>query len=412
MLAKFLLKERRLNVTMRKFRVSPEEFKRRTDVVLEEMKGKDIKGFVFWSSVSIFYLSGFAFIPTERPLCLILSQDGKKTIFGPRLELEHARECPEVADIKTYPDYPGKTHPMKQLGKLLEEMGLGTGKIGSDGGGYASSSGYRGPKLSEVLPSAEILIDPYLIENMRMVKSKEEILLIKESCRWGNLAHKFLQLYSKPGAYENEISARASLEATLAMINTLGPLYDPTTIGRGGASAGFRGQIGPNSALPHAMSINAVLKPGDVLVTGAGAGVFGYNSELERTMFVGEPDDEKKKYFDLMMQAQQVAFDNIRPGRKCSEVDAAVSAFYEKHSLWDYWRHHTGHALGLLGHEAPFFDVADDTVIKPGMVFSVEPGLYVMGLGGFRHSDTILVTETGIEMLTYYPRDLESLICG
>jgi len=89
-----------------------------------------------------------------------------------------------------------------------------------------------------------------------------------------------------------------------------------------------------------------------------------------------------------------------------------VSAFYEKHSLWDYWRHHTGHALGLLGHEAPFFDVADDTVIKPGMVFSVEPGLYVMGLGGFRHSDTILVTETGIEMLTYYPRDLESLICG
>jgi len=159
------------------------------------------------------------------------------------------------------------------------------------------------------------------------------------------------------------------------------------------------------------MSINAMLKPGDVLVTGAGAGVFGYNSELERTMFVGEPDKEKTKFFNLMMQAQEIAFDNIRPGRKCSEVDAAVREFYEKNGLWDYWRHHTGHAIGLLGHEAPFFDIGDHTIMKPGMVFSVEPGLYVMGLGGFRHSDTVLVTETGMEMLTYYPRDLESMIC-
>ena len=135
MSAIFLHKERRLNVTMKKFRISPEEFKRRTDAVLEEMKKKDMKGFLFWSSVSIFYLSGFAFIPTERPLCLILSRDGKKTVFGPRLELEHAQECPEVGEIKTYPDYPGTCHPMKQLGKLLEEMGLGTGKIGSDGAG-------------------------------------------------------------------------------------------------------------------------------------------------------------------------------------------------------------------------------------------------------------------------------------
>jgi len=396
---------------MQKLRISPKEFKRRTDLVIDSMKERDLNAFIFWSSVSIFYLSGFAFIPTERPLCLILSKDGTKTIFGPRLELEHAQECLEIQDVKTYPDYPDTVHPMTRLGQLLKEMGVDSGKIGSDGAGYGSSQGYRGPQLAEVLPLAEIVVDPYLVEEMRMVKSEEEIALIKESCRWGNLAHRFLQNYSKPGSFENEISARASLEATLAMMNTLGPLYDPTTIGRGGASAGFRGQIGPNSALPHAMSINAMLKPGDVLVTGAGAGVFGYNSELERTMFVGEPDKEKTKFFNLMMQAQEIAFDNIRPGRKCSEVDAAVREFYEKNGLWDYWRHHTGHAIGLLGHEAPFFDIGDHTIMKPGMVFSVEPGLYVMGLGGFRHSDTVLVTETGMEMLTYYARDLESMIC-
>jgi len=85
--------------------------------------------------------------------------------------------------------------------------------------------------------------------------------------------------------------------------------------------------------------------------------------------------------------------------------------FFDEHGLMPLWRHHTGHALGLLGHEAPFFDVGDDTIIEPGMIFSVEPGIYVNGLGGFRHSDTLAVTETGIEMLTYYPRGWDNLIC-
>lgn len=195
------------------------------------------------------------------------------------------------------------------------------------------------------------------------------------------------------------------------MIKTLGKAYKPGS-SRAGASAGFRGQIGPNSALPHAMTINAVLKKGDVLITGASATVAGYVSELERTMFVQEVIPEQRKFFDHMVALQDIAFEAIRPGRKCSDVDKAVMAYYEKHSLWEYWRHHTGHALGLLGHEAPFFDVGDHTIIEPGMVFSVEPGLCVPGLGGFRHSDTIVVTETGIEFLTYYPRKLKDLITG
>ncbi|MCL6597080.1 MAG: M24 family metallopeptidase, partial [Firmicutes bacterium] len=78
----------------------------------------------------------------------------------------------------------------------------------------------------------------------------------------------------------------------------------------------------------------------------------------------------------------------------------------------EYVRHHSGHAIGMEGHESPFFDLGDDTVLRPGMVFSVEPGLYVPGLGGFRHSDTVVVTEDGHERLTLYPRDLDSLVCG
>jgi len=86
-----------------------------------------------------------------------------------------------------------------------------------------------------------------------------------------------------------------------------------------------------------------------------------------------------------------------------------VRAYYETHSLWEHWRHHTGHAIGLRYHEGPFLDRGDETELRAGMVFTVEPGLYAAGLGGFRHSDTIAITADGVEWLTDYPRDLGSL---
>jgi len=146
-----------------------------------------------------------------------------------------------------------------------------------------------------------------------------------------------------------------------------------------------------------------------VLVTGATAPVWGYHSELERTMVIGPPSDEQKRMFEHMVALQDIALETIRPGASCSDVDRAVRAHYEEHGLWESWRHHVGHAIGLRYHEGPFLDLGDDTEIRPRMVFTVEPGLYAGGLGGFRHSDTVAVTEDGIEMLTFYPRDLESL---
>ena len=110
-----------------------------------------------------------------------------------------------------------------------------------------------------------------------------------------------------------------------------------------------------------------------------------------------------------MKAVQEVAFGAPRPGAKCSEVDRAVRSYYEAHDLMPYWKHHTGHGIGLRYHEGPFLDSGDHTVLQPGMVLTVEPGLYVAGLGGFRHSDTVVITEDGLELITYYPRDLESL---
>jgi Xaa-Pro dipeptidase len=263
--------------------------------------------------------------------------------------------------------------------------------------------------VKDLLPNAKVENVNDEIEYLEMINSPEELALIAESARWGNLAHVFLQEFCKVGVTETEIAMRASFEASQAMIRTLGRDYRPVGSGSMPAHAGFRGQIGADSALPHAMTSNAKLKAGDVLVTGAGADVWGYGSELERTMIMGEPSAKQQRFFDLMLQAQTLALETIKPGIKCSDVDKAVHVFFDEHDLNAYWRHHTGHAKSTLIHEAPFLDTGDDRKIEIGMVFTVEPGIYVPGFAGFRHSDTVAVTETGIEMLTYYPRDLASL---
>ena len=145
------------------------------------------------------------------------------------------------------------------------------------------------------------------------------------------------------------------------------------------------------------------------MVTGASAPVWGYNSELERTMIIGPASDKQKRTFEHMLVLQETAFQAIKPGARCTDVDRAVRAYYEEHELMPYWKHHVGHAIGLRYHEDPFLDLGDHTEISPGMVFMVEPGLCVPGSGDFRHSDIVLVTEEGIEMMTYCPREIEGL---
>ena len=176
-----------------------------------------------------------------------------------------------------------------------------------------------------------------------------------------------------------------------------------------GASAGYRGQIGRRSSWAHAVAHNIEFQPGDVLVTETSAPIFGYNAELERAMIVGPPTDEMRRLFEHMLAARRTAFDALRPGVTCADVDEAVLGYFEANDLLPLWRQHTGHATGLRNHKAPFLDVGDHTLVEPGMVFTIEPGIYSADVGGFRHSDTVVVTEDGIDVLTNYPSDIESL---
>ena len=137
--------------------------------------------------------------------------------------------------------------------------------------------------------------------------------------------------------------------------------------------------------------------------------MWGYNAELERAMVIGPPTEEMRRLFSHMLAAQETAFDALRPGVTCADVDNAVLDYFAANDLMPYWRQHVGHAIGLRDHEAPFLDTGDHTRVEEGMVFTIEPGVYSSEIGGFRHSDTVVVTADGIEILTDYPRDLDSL---
>jgi len=387
--------------------ISKEEFKDRTNRLLQFVSEKDLSGIVLFDRDYILYYTGFAFIPTERPMAFLMNAKGTKVLFVPRLEFEHAKNNAQIDRVVYYHEYPDKPHPMEVLKDELDSLDIVT-RIGADNDGYPWIFGYRGPKLNQMVDGhVEQVVQ--VIEDQMMIKSDSEIALIKESVKWGHLAHSLLQRYTRVGATETSVSLKASMEATLTMLDTIGPLYRAQNPFSSGARAGYRGQIGRNAAIPHAMASNIRFQSGDVLVTGASAPIWGYNSELERTMIMGQPNDEQKCMFDHMIELQNTAFHAIKPGALCSDVDRAVRIYYEDNGLMNFWKHHTGHAIGLRYHEGPFLDIGDRTEIKPGMVFTVEPGLYVPNMGGFRHSDTVIVRDEGIERLTYYPRDFDSL---
>jgi Xaa-Pro aminopeptidase len=175
-------------------------------------------------------------------------------------------------------------------------------------------------------------------------------------------------------------------------------------------SAGFRGQIGEMSAIPHSIATKHMIKHGDIIIGEVGVDIGGYSCELERTMIVGEPTAKQKRYFNVMVKAQEAAFEAFRPSAKCSDVDKATINVFKKAGLAHLVKHHTGHGLGLEGHEPPWLDIGNHEPLRAGIIVSCEPGIYEVGFAGFRHSDTVLITEDGAELITYYPRNLESLI--
>lgn len=386
--------------------VPAEAFADRLAAVRTRLGETDADAAVWFGATAVEYLTGFHHIQTERPVCLAVTDD-RVEITVPRLEVERVSPNPRVDAVHSYFDYPGGD-PVETVVGMLGELGAGT--VRADADGAPGVMGYEGPALSEFLG----VETQSWVDGMRETKSDVEVGLIRESARWADLAHRSLAEHTEPGAHPVTVSQRASLEGSRAMLDTLGGEYAARTRGDGPVHAGYIS--GEETALPHGHTPNERLSRGDVLVTGATATVDGYHAELERTMFVGEPSEEQAHYFELMLEAQTIAIDALGPDVPVAHVDQVVFDYFEEQGVADLAQHHTGHNIGMGGHEPPYIDrgwgsydhVDDgDELMRPGHVYTIEPGLYTEAFG-YRHSDTVAITDSGTETLTSFPRDLES----
>ncbi len=386
--------------------ISPDEYAMRRESVAAGMDAARLDAVCVFYPARVAYLTGFHHIPTERPIALVIGSSGESSLVVPAVEKEHAESATRVDQVAVYFEYPGAEHPMERVASILAEMAARPQRTGADHDGYVPLWGYRGPRLSDLTGHAPFDAEP-IIEALRRVKSTAELECIQLSCDWAVRAHRRMQAAIRTGKTEMETYTPAANETLFEMVREM-PGWRPRGLDDTGLTAMF--VAGRSTAMPHGFVKGHGIQPGDVLVSGAAANIDGYRSELERTMIVGEPSAEQTRAFEAMLALQSKAIEVMAPGVPAAEVELATVQLAEELGVADRLRHHVGHSIGLEGHEAPFLDRGDDAVLEAGMVFTVEPGVYLPDLGGFRHSDTVVITDGGCRVMTAYPRELKDLV--
>jgi Xaa-Pro aminopeptidase len=247
--------------------------------------------------------------------------------------------------------------------------------------------------LGRALPSRArlIAVPEGLITKLRMVKDAGEIALIRAAVLLNSRALELALRRFRPGMTETGLAAEIDYQSRKLGAN--GPAFDTIV------AAGVR------AALPHARPGNARIGAGMVLID-MGAFCEGYASDMTRMIHVGKADAKYRRAYGAVLEAQLSAIAAVKPGATAASVDRAARRTLKKHGLEKAFVHSTGHGLGLEIHEAPRLGKSDTSLLEPGMAITIEPGVYVEGWGGIRIEDTVLVTETGCEILTPTPKDL------
>ena len=375
----------------------------RHERVLRDARRAGVDALIVLAPANTYYVSGFRAITYSRPVLVVVSE--QPVLIIPELEESHARLRSAIRTIRTYSDMAlggltGKS--TSQLGidltvDVMRDLGLRGKRVGFEPTSFTvDGHAYLSQAWGEPLVPVK-----GLVERQRTVKDEEELHLIRVGCELAEHGMRVEVDDSVPGATEVEIMARGNA----AMLEVAARRFPDLHI-----TSGSRPVSGEKAVLPHSIPSGRRLRRGDVVIHGTGCVVEGYYSEDERTIFVGSPTSEQRRLFDVMVRAQQAAIDAIRPGVKCKEIDRAARGVIEQAGCGPQFTHRTGHGIGIDIHEAPYFSASDETVLQPGMVMSVEPGIYVDGVGGFRHSDTIIVAESGADVLKKFPKTLAELV--
>jgi Xaa-Pro aminopeptidase len=238
-----------------------------------------------------------------------------------------------------------------------------------------------------------------VVEQIRLVKDANEVASLRDAAARLTFVAEQAFKAIRPGVMEREVAA--AIEMGLRSAGYERPAFDTIVAS------------GPNAALPHYRAGLRILKPGDLVVLDFGGVLDGYCSDLTRTVSVGAPTEDALRLHAAVREAQRAAIEVVKPGVPATSVDAAARSVLESRGLGDAFGHGTGHGLGLDIHEEPRVGPprshSASVQLEPGMVFTIEPGAYLPGMGGVRIEDDVLVTPDGCEVLTAVPRELLAL---
>ncbi|MFV8782570.1 M24 family metallopeptidase [Microbulbifer sp. SA54] len=346
-----------------------------------------IDGLLVASMANIRYLSGFA--SEERNVALLLlTQDKQYLITDYRFGEQAEEQC-----HSTTTDVVVRDRARESLGQLINRIASNENlkRLGFEQHHFMHGQwlALEQELTMETKPVADV------IERLRRIKDSAEQNDIREAARIGDQALELLLPKLRPGVTERE--AALMLESSLMQLGSEGLAF-PTIFASG-----------PRSARPHGMPSKRILQSGDLLTIDFGAVVNGYRSDMTRSFVIGRASAQQREVYALVQEAQQLGLDAVISGTTCSEPADIVSRFLCDSPYGRFAGDGLGHALGLETHEKPYFAAGDDTVLEPGFVMTVEPGIYIPGWGGVRIEDDVLVTASGIEVLNSFPKELIEL---
>lgn len=355
--------------------------KRRINHLLKAMEQLNLEAILIGSKANRMYLSGF----TGSSAMLYISHKRQVIITDFRYMEQVQSQCPDFI-----------SKDQKNLGlygtafMLAKEEGVHRIGFEADHTPYSTYLTLAKEKELAFIPTEK------LIEGFRQFKDESELDKLRQAEAIGDLAFThivdFIEANWKNGLKENEVALE--LERIMRQKGATGTSFDSIVA------------AGAKSSLPHAVPDDSLIKAGDFVVMDFGCIYEGYCSDMTRTVMVGEPSRKQLEIYEKVLEAQEAALKAIKPGYKGCEVDEIARSIIREAGYGDYFGHALGHSVGLEIHENPRFSMLDQTVISEGMIMTVEPGIYVPGLGGVRIEDMVLVTKNGIENFTHSPKQL------
>ncbi|MNB74346.1 putative peptidase [compost metagenome] len=255
---------------------------------------------------------------------------------------------------------------------------------------YGSYASY-----AEALKPATLVPVSQAVEKLRMFKDEEELAVLRRAADLADDTFRHILKVIKPGMTERDVD----LEMEFYMRS------------HGATASSFDTIVasGERSAMPHGVASEKVIQKGDIVTFDFGALLDGYCSDITRTIAVGDPGAKLKEIYEIVLESQLYALEHIKPGMTGREADALARDIIASKGYGDAFGHSLGHGLGMEVHEWPRLSMRSDDVLEPGMVVTVEPGIYVPGLGGVRIEDDVVVTATGVEKLTHSSKDFTVL---